>query len=1184
MIQSDRRVLISAVVPFVLLVTLAEAGDAPERPPRGGGGREVYIVELSAPPLALSQPSQPGFRGERKLDTGSAGSLRYVENLRQGQRETLATVRARLGREVAALHWYTLVLNGMALELSKEEAGLISTLPGIRRVQSDRKFRLQSDNGPTWIGAPGIWTGTQTGGLPGTRGEGVVIGIVDSGINMDHPSFGDIGADAYNHTNPRGAGNYVGWCDPANPDYDPSLVCNDKLIGVWSFGYWSDSPEDDLGHGSQLASLAAGNYVHVQVAPSLTRTISGAAPHANLIAYDACDSWYCYSSDAVAAIDQAVADGVDVLNVSFAGDTGNPWNDSVSLALLGAREAGVFVASAAGNNGYYYGSISAPASSPWVLAVGASTHDRRFTSSLDSLSGGVGPPAPLKGWSLTTAYGPAAILDAADYGDDYCSFPFPAGTFSGQIVVCSISAYSSGVIEADNVKAGGAGGAVLAHWYSTGEAQDLIQYSLPAVRLDYPVRSALETWLASGSGHTGRITATAAETSAAWADVVPDFSSSGPGTVGDVLRPDVLAPGVDILAASADVANDYQAGSGTSYSSALAAGAAALLLDLHPSWTPAEVQSAMMTTAQATGLRDEAGGALSSPRRIGAGRLNLGAAARAGLVLDETATDFAAADPAAGGAPQTLNLASLADDKCVLGCSWTRTVRSTLSTTSQWYLSTISTPGGTSATITPSVFTLGPGGTQTIQIQLQGPPSQYGWLFGSLTFTEASAQAPPLRLPIATRWVPQYSLTVSRAGTGSGRVTSSPAGIDCGSTCSAFFPDETTVALTPVADPGSAFVGWNGWGCYGTESPCQVEIWGGNEYVTAHFDLQPADLELSNRTGVKDGMNPPVDGGTWRYYYVDVPSGTGELVVDLLDVKGDVVLYVRKGSKPTWNSYDCNDYDYYGLPNRRCALTAPGAGRWWIGVNNEDTGPIQYSVLASWGSIADQALSNGIPLGDFVSSEAPGGGWKYYYVDLAAGSSELVVDLERLSADADLFVRQGAKPDRSNYLCTSSAVGAGDERCTLPNPVAGRWWLGVNNFSPGTVTYDVQATWNGTGVSDFYAVTPCRLMDTRQSHPVQSGQPRSFLAIGHCGIPVTAKALALNVTAINPGGHGSMTLYPANLSVPVASALVFGPGGTRASNAIIRLSTDGEGRIGVAATVGGNGLVDVALDVSGYFE
>lgn len=1171
--------------------SLAAAAAPPERTSRNGG-REIYIVELTGSPLALYRggvpglaPTHPRALGERRLDAGSPGSLRYVEHLLRQQSGTLAAVRAGIGREVAARRQYTRAFNGMALELTRQEADLIARMPGVRRVQPESRFRLQSDSGPTWIGAPGIWNGTQTGGLPGTKGEGVVIGIVDSGINMDHPSFADVGGDGYNHTNPRGAGNYVGWCNPSNPDYDPALVCNDKLIGVWNFSYWSDTPEDGNGHGTQLASVAAGNFTNAQLTGSLVRTISGAAPHANLIAYAACDEYgYCYTSDVVAAIDQAVADGVDVLNVSFAGGSSDPWTDSVALALLSAREAGAFVASAAGNNGtYYYGTISSPASSPWVLAVGASTHDRRFTSSFTGLSGGSTPPPTVSGLSWTTAVASAPVVKAGGTGN--CGSSYPAGTFTGKIVACTVSYYDSGTSQVNVVKAAGGLGVVLVNSYTYSDDMQFPQaYGLPTVRLvDDASANTFLSWLGSGSGHMGRINATVAETGASYPDVVPSFSSRGPGTVGDVLRPDLLAPGVHILAASADEYGDYEVVYGTSLSSALAAGGAALLIDLHPGWTPAEVQSAMMTTAKASGLRDQAGSPLASPLAIGSGRLDLGAAAKAGLVLDETVADFEAADPDLAGLPQTLNLASFADDKCVLGCSWTRTVRNTLSVTTTWMVSSLGTPAGTTATITPFSFTLAPGATQTIQLQLQGPASQYGWATGALTLNETGNQAPPVRLPIATRWVPQYGLTVNKAGSGAGTVTSSPAGINCGPTCSAVYPDETLVNLTATPTPGSSFVGWDGWSCDGTENPCQVSIDGGSEQVTAYFDIQPPDQPLSNRVGVKDGMNAPVYGGTWRYYYADLGSGNGQLVVDLFDVSGDVTLFVRHGSKPTYSLYTCYDYDYYELPNRRCVITAPAAGRWWIGVNNDDTGPIQYSVRASWGSGTDQALANGVPLGDYVSDSSPGMGWKYYFVDLAGGSSELVVNLRNLSADADLFVRFGAKPDRSNYHCTSAATGAGDERCTIAQPQAGRWWIGVNNFSAGTVTYTAEAEWASADGSDFYTVSPCRLVDTRNSYALEPGT-RSFLASGHCGIPVTAKALALNVTVLGSTGGGYLTLYPANLSVPAASTINLGIGQIRANNSISRLSTDGEGRIGVFTYMAEGNSVHLLVDVVGYFE
>jgi subtilisin family serine protease len=1152
---------------------------APARPARKDG-RDVYIVRMTAPPLARALGG-----GERRLDAESPASRQYVDLLRKQQGDLLKEVRGRLGREAVALHQYVHAFNGMSLELTREEADRVSKMPGVAGVQRHRTLRPQSDAGPAWAGAPGVWDGSQTGGLPGTQGEGVVVGVIDTGINMDHPSFADVGADGYNHTNPRGAGNYVGWCNPSNPNYSPTYPCNDKLIGVWSFYYYSTSPEDVAGHGTQVASVAAGNHLNVPLTGTIHRSISGVAPHANLISYDICDDYYyCYSDVAIMAIDQAVADGVDVMTLAFGSDYyDGPWYDDMALALLGAREAGIFVAVPAGNGGYWSDAISSTASSPWLLAAGASTHNRRFSSSLTGMSGGnTTPPPTLGSVILTDAFGPAPIVDAANYSNESCYNPFTPGTLNGKIVVCTISYYSDGFMEVANAAAGGAGGVVLVHYYDYSDTViEPVSYQFPVVRLYEDQGFTLRDWLASGSGHTGRISATVLDTAAANGDIVPDFSSRGPGAVSGLAKPDVLAPGVDILSASSDP-RDYAVQSGTSHASAFAAGSAALLIALHPTWTPAEVQSALATTAKWSGLKLADGSPATSPLEIGAGRIDLGAAGRAGLVLNETGTHFEQADPVLGGVPSSLNLATLAAGFCTLSCSWTRTVRSTLSTTSHWTAS-VSLPPGLTASVVPSSFTLGPGAAQTVQITFNGPPNPLGWVFGSLTFSETAALAPPARLPVATRWVAQRKLTVTKTGAGSGVVTSSPAGINCGPACIAPFPEGTSATLTGTPSPGSAFVGWGGYCYYGNE-PCTINFYSYDQQISAYFDIQPPDRSLANRVGFKDGMNPPVEGGTWRYYYFDVPAGTGEAVVDLIDLSGDVTLFVKQGAKPDDSHYDCYDSNYYDLRNRRCVMSDPAAGRWWVGVRNEQTGPIQYSARASWGSVEDQPLQNGIPQGGFVSSQQPGAAWKYYYADLTGESSELVVDLKNLSADADLFVRRGAKPDRSNYDCTSENVGTAAERCTLARPEAGRWWIAVNNFSAGTITYTALAAWTATGGADFHTVAPCRLVDTRSSYPLQANQSRSFLAAGYCGIPATATAVALNVTVVNATGGGFLTLYPDNLSVPVASSINFSAAVTRANSSVVRLSTDGEGRIGVYPVVSEGGVVDVILDVAGYFE
>jgi subtilisin family serine protease len=258
--------------------------------PAASGVSGIYIVQLKDPPLPAYEGDIAGLQatsiqvtGAAKLDVNAPASVRYVNYLKTKQAQFLTNAAKAIGRKPEVVFQYQLALNGMAVRLTAAEAAALTKLDGVAEVVSDWVEYAQTDNGPTWIGADEIWDGSATG--VDTKGEGMVIGIVDTGINMDHPSFADVGGDGYNHTNPRGK--LYGWCDPANTEvYTTAVTCNDKLIGVWSFD--ADLPEDYNGHGSHVGSTAAGNVITAVVqAPttSVTRTISGVAPHANIIAY-----------------------------------------------------------------------------------------------------------------------------------------------------------------------------------------------------------------------------------------------------------------------------------------------------------------------------------------------------------------------------------------------------------------------------------------------------------------------------------------------------------------------------------------------------------------------------------------------------------------------------------------------------------------------------------------------------------------------------------------------------------------------------------------------------------------------------------------------------------------------------------------------------------------------------------
>jgi uncharacterized repeat protein (TIGR01451 family) len=727
----------------------------------------VYIIRLEDPPLASYQgtisnlaATNPRVIGQAQLDAGSPASLRYGQYLERQQEQFTGVMQARLGREVEILFSYQVATNGLAVRLTPDEAQALASLPGVVSVQPEFVHYPSTDVGPAWIGAPGLWDGSATGGLPGTKGEGIVIGVLDTGINFDHPSFADIGGDLYDHTNPLGSGNYLGWCNPAHPNYDPAVhKCNDKLIGAWDFTGEASKGEDTNGHGSHTASTAAGNVTQATVAAPTTtivRNISGVAPHANIVAYDVCIADGCLGAAILAGIDQAVADGVDVINYSIGGPAYDPWTADDALAFLAARDAGVFVATSAGNSGPGALTVGSPADAPWLLAAGASTHNRRFVNSLTGMSGGGSPPpADMQGTSITAAYGSHLIVHAAAKGDALCLAPFPAGTWTnGEIVVCDRGT-NARVEKAENVKAGGAGGFVLANTAADGESLSADAYVVPGVHLGYTNSQTLRAWLGSGTGQMAAISGTAMDLADTNGDVMAHFSSRGPnGPVPAVIKPDVTTPGVAVLAASRNGV-EFESLDGTSMASPHAAGAAALLKDLHPGWTPAEIQSALMTTASTANLRNGDGLGPVTPFDYGAGRIDLGQASRPALVLDETRAGYEAANPALGGSPAALNLPTLANGDCGRICSWTRTVKSVLPAPATWTATVVGAPPGLLVSVTPTSFALAPGvaanldvmaDTRAFNAALYGKD---GWAFAWLEL--ATPGQPVQRLPIAVR-------------------------------------------------------------------------------------------------------------------------------------------------------------------------------------------------------------------------------------------------------------------------------------------------------------------------------------------------------------------------------------------------------------------------------------------------
>ncbi|MFC4819964.1 S8 family serine peptidase [Dokdonella ginsengisoli] len=788
----------------------------------------TYIVRFAEAPLATYRGGVAGIAAAprlsiagrpAKLDARAPQSLAYVAHLASKQNAFLSTAGATLGRPLQAKFTYTHALNGMAVELTADEAAQLAKMPGVVSVRKSELLRLATDSGPAWIGAPSIWQGTATGGAAGTQGEGMLIGIIDTGINFDSPSFAATSADGYQHVNPHGAGSYLGTCAAGGTDVGK---CNDKLIGAYTFvepdDPWEGSPDvptsaaDYDGHGSHTASTAGGSRAQATTTDGATVAVSGVAPRANVIMYKTCwapppaefpqPDGTCATDATAAAADQAVADGVDAINFSISGGS-SPWTDDTSIAFRNAVEAGIFVAAAAGNTSGGSSPGSVDHLEPWTITVGASTHDRLYSNahvevpdlgSLAGFKGGGGDQPQLSGpisGALATSTDPAACTSFA---------PTPAAPNFIALIQrggCNFS------VKINNAKAAGAAAVVIYNNTGTAPAgMDVPGTTIPALMISQADGQALVAHLQANPAATVTADLTTPPTFdhvAAFADIMGDFSNLGPagGTQSprDLLKPDITAPGVSILAAYSGEAGAYRFLNGTSMAAPHVTGSGTLLRALHPDWTPMEIKSALMLTAK-QGLRKRNAADPTDPFDSGAGRTDLTRAATSPLVMNETAANMEAANPRDGGDLSALNEPSLSKAACAGTCTFTRVFRNPTATAQSFTAAVQPSNGGAlSGTVAPASFSVEPGATQSVTITIDvGTAAANSWSFGEVTLTPESGDA--LTLPVAVR-------KTDAAQTGPS-IDVAPAALD-----SSQAPGETKTQTLAVRNTGDAPLTWS---------------------------------------------------------------------------------------------------------------------------------------------------------------------------------------------------------------------------------------------------------------------------------------------------------------------------------------------------------------------------------------
>ncbi|WP_077035304.1 S8 family serine peptidase [Pelomonas sp. KK5] len=770
---------------------------------------KTYIVQLKDEPVASYQGSTASYAATQAapgsaLKYGSPAAQSYAAYLRGKQLSVISSIGAPV------ISQYDAAFNGFSARMTAAQAAMLSLNAAVAGVYEDEIRHPVTITTPMFLGLAtpgGIWQQTVNGSK--VNGEGMVLGDVDLGIWPENPSYADhvdgAGAPTFNGGTlaygPPPA-SFTGSC-VAGEGFDPAKHCNNKLIGAKYYNAnlladgtsldWTafNSARDDLGgatghggHGDHTASTAAGNSLVPAVVNGLTMgNASGMAPRARIAVYKVCFTYVtdpnsganqnsCSTADSMAAIDDAVKDGVNAINFSISGST-TTTNDIVEQAFYRASLAGVFVAAAAGNSGPT-NTVNHP--SPWLTTVAASTHDRLMAGDIV-----LGNAAKYTGASLNTGALPARTLIRAE----------DAGIGGGAANLCfsdSTSASAAGQVMLDPAKVAGkvvictrgtnarvdkslavanAGGLGLV-FVDNGTGLVAETHSVPTVMVSATDGAAIKSYATAGGAPTASLSAF--YTGKQPAPIMAAFSGRGPDMAdANIMKPDLTAPGVGVIAAVTPgldqtqrnaVANGtlvppnaWASYDGTSMATPHVSGVALLLKQAHPGWSPAAIKSALMTTTYTTlddGLTGMQNGLL--PWSQGAGHINPNAAMDPGLVYDAGKADYvryqcltqkslvAASDCTTYGTlDQTYNLNQPAITVGMVTGSTTvtRTVTN-VGSASATYTATASLPHF-GVTVTPSTLTLAPGESKSFSVTLANNDSPDGtWQYGALQWTDGT--------------------------------------------------------------------------------------------------------------------------------------------------------------------------------------------------------------------------------------------------------------------------------------------------------------------------------------------------------------------------------------------------------------------------------------------------------------
>ncbi|RAL52568.1 hypothetical protein DM860_017262 [Cuscuta australis] len=579
---------------------------------------------------------------------------------------------ASVSENATLVYTYFQVMNGFSARMTAAEAADLRRKPRVLSVIPDRVYQVHTTRTPAFLGMDkvlNLFSQTPSAGYHYNASalSDVVIGVLDTGVWPESESFADGGMPAVPSF-------WRGGCQNGTKFLKSS--CNKNLIGAKYFlkGYKaamnntlpedeSLSPRDDDGHGTHTGSTAAGSLVPgASLYGYASGRASGMAPQARLAAYKVCWKYGCTSSDILAAMEEAINDNVNILSLSIGGTGATGYQlDAIAIGAFRAMEKGIFVSCSAGNSGPTPFTLTNVA--PWITTVGAGTLDRDFPANVHIGADKYRGVSVYSGNKLLhqSVTGPLIYAGDAASGNRTAAKLCLNGSLknvTGKIVLCDRG--SSARVEKGNVvKEAGGIGMVLANDQASGNELVVDAHLLPATLVGYNDGSNIKAYLKKNKGGANAtIVFAGTKVGVQPSPVVASFSSRGPNPVNpEILKPDLIAPGVNILAAWTGRAGptglpidtrrvNFNIASGTSMSCPHVSGIAAVLKAAHPDWSPAAIRSALMTTAYSTyrdgtGLVDAATGKQATPFDYGSGHIDPLSAIDPGLVYDISARDYA---------------------------------------------------------------------------------------------------------------------------------------------------------------------------------------------------------------------------------------------------------------------------------------------------------------------------------------------------------------------------------------------------------------------------------------------------------------------------------------------------------------------------------------------------------------